>query len=182
MSTSVSELVEDMDVTPLAVKDPSSQTFVFTNPGDEVSPANGTQQERSATTPGTCETTVNVQEAPLTSVNTAPQTKKTLTPDTTVSQPDDEVGEETPSMSIEPTMVPGTQPVAQSTECEEMWYKFNDVNVTTVPWSEVLKESFGHGVNTSAYCFVYVSSKIPVSQGKICYRSVEEYIVLKYWI
>ena len=37
------------------------------------------------------------------------------------------------------------------------WLKFNDINVSVVPWEDVERESFGDSRNTSAYCLIYVA-------------------------
>lgn len=86
----------------------------------------------------------------------------------TVAEPDDRVsdGGQTGSETCETgsegcKVVRGEQmEVVSAEECsgEEVWLKFNDVSVTKVRWSEVVKESYGGQQNTSAYCLVYVNT------------------------
>ncbi|XP_039206440.1 ubiquitin carboxyl-terminal hydrolase 28 isoform X8 [Crotalus tigris] len=44
---------------------------------------------------------------------------------------------------------------------QKTWLKYNDIAVTESSWEELERDSFGGLKNTSAYCLIYVSKKLP---------------------
>ena len=149
-----SDDVEDMEVTPVAVQDPSSQKFVFSTSTDGMTTSSDTEPTPAVPSVPHDDTALTVDSS-TPGIQAAPHSS-------------DEVGQVLAVEEDEPRTESGLQLTcaeANQEDSDEMWYKFNDVNVTTVPWSEVLKESCGQGVNTSAYCFVYLSSEVSVHQG-----------------
>lgn len=150
-----SDDVEDMEVTPVAVQDPSSQKFVFSTSTDGVTTSSDTEPTPAVPSVPHDDTALTVDSS-TPGIQAAPHSS-------------DEVGQVLAVEEDEPRTESGLQLTcaeANQEDSDEMWYKFNDVNVTTVPWSEVLKESCGQGVNTSAYCFVYLSSEVSVHQAQ----------------